>query len=134
MSQIRVRSVIACDDIRTEMDGKLILIGVVNPIFGFERGADDVASALRLSFLLTIDVPAAGDYELTFRARSLTSTQGRTVKLGVSFFQAADQIPFPTGPFVFPITPTEKGFKFQQQTEGRWRTLAEWRLETEPSD
>ena len=127
---ITVRTALACDDIRVEDGGKLIAIGVVNPIINIgEDSSFSSRSALRLYFLLSLDVPHEGEHQLVFRLRGIESPKGQTVKLGVVFSVGAKQIPLPIGPLTLPLVLGEQGFKLQQQIGDRWKTIAMWNFE-----
>lgn len=127
---ITVRTALACDDIRSESDGKLIAIGIINPVLSIGPASSIAGrTALRLYFLLSLDVSEPGEHSLTFRLRGLESSRGQTVKLGVIFTSAAKQIPFPIGPLILPLSDEERGFMLQQQINERWRTFARWRFE-----
>ena len=127
---ITVRTAMACDDVRIEEGGKLIAIGIINPVLGVgDRRSAIGRPSLRLHFLLSLDVLEAGEHRLMFRLRGLQSARGQTVKLGVVFTSAAKQIPFPIGPLILPLAEEEHGFKLQQQVGERWRTVATWRFE-----
>lgn len=125
-----IRTAFACEDIRTEQSGKLIAIGLINPILGLgDKRSSSSSPALRFHFLLSIDVSRTGEHHLIFRLRGLTAPLGQTVKLGVVFTELAKNIPFPIGPLVLPLSGEERGFKLQQQVGNRWRTIATWRFE-----
>lgn len=130
---VTVRTALACDDIRIEESGKLIAVGIINPVLGLvgER-SDAVAPALRLHFLLSVDVTEPGEYRMAFRVRGLDSARGPSVKLGVVFGEAARHIPFPIGPLTLALADETRGFRLQQQVGERWRTVAIWRFEDRP--
>ena len=133
MSGITVRTALACEDIRTENSGKLLAIGIINPILGLgSRLTVPGRPALRLHFLLSLDVPEAGEHLLTFRVRGLRNLRGQMVKMRVEFNETAKHIPFPVGPLVLPLVDDENGFKLQQLVEDRWKIIATWRFEDSP--
>ncbi|GAL95938.1 hypothetical protein AA0312_2910 [Acetobacter tropicalis NRIC 0312] len=126
---VKIRTALACDDIRIEENGKLIVIGLINPILELnDEQASSRRSALRLNFLLSIDVKKKGNHELAFRLHGLKTPHGQSVKLEVDFSEAAKNIPFPIGPLILPLMEDERGFELQQHLGDRWRTIATWRF------
>ena len=133
MSVITVRTALACDDIRREDSGKLLAIGIMNPILAHQtRQIVTGRPALRLCFLLSLDVPETGEHHLTFRVRGLRNPRGQTVKMGVEFTRTAKHVPFPVGPLALPLVDDETGFKLQQLFDDRWKSIAIWRFEAPP--
>lgn len=127
---VKVRTALACEDIRIEQNGKLIAIGLINPILRLgDKQASSSRSALRFHFLLSIDVSREGNYDLAFRLRGLKNSHGQTVKLGLMFTETAKNVPFPIGPLVLPLSEDERGFKLQQHVDDRWQTITIWRFE-----
>jgi hypothetical protein len=129
---IKVRSALACDDIRTERGGEIIAIGITNPVIGLtlrEPPKPGAKGFLRVHFLLAIDVQEAGEQTISLRVRTAAGKVGTEVTLKVDFFQPEKNIPFPVGPFSVPIWERETGFKLEQLIERRWRLVASWRFE-----
>lgn len=126
---VKVRTALACEDIRIEQNGKLIAIGLLGPILGLgDERASSNRPALRFHFLLSLDVSRKGRHNLAFRLRGLKAPQGQTVELGVEFTGLAKNIPFPIGPLVLPLSEGEHGFELQQRVGDRWQTIAIWRF------
>lgn len=133
-SPVKVRSALACDDIRTEESGKLIAVGITNPVIGLEpedhsprAGAIGI---LRVHFLLSIDVAAAGEHEISFRVRGLSGKRGSRMRAKVDFTASEKNIPFPIGPLRVPIQSGERGFAFEQWLGDRWKRVATWKFDS----
>jgi hypothetical protein len=128
---IKVRSALVCDDIRIEQGGKIIAVGITNPVMeispsepgNFEMGV------LPVHLLLTLAVFAAGEQEFTFRVRASTLRKGTIYRAKVEFIEAADNIPFPIGPFRVPIRPGECGFVLEHRVGERWKRIATWKFD-----
>jgi hypothetical protein len=128
-STIKVRTAFACEDLRHEMDGKLFAIGIHNPVLGRPPLLEDGTSpATKLHFILSLDVPEAGDFDMRFRLRPLGGKgRGSSTKLRVQFLEAANNIPFPIGPMRMRPDADAMGFSLEQEIgDGRWKRLAEW--------
>jgi hypothetical protein len=133
-SAIKVRGAVACDDIRTEENGKLIAIGVTNPIIGVTpegknppRGGK---GSLPVHFLILLDVEKTGVHEVAFRTRTLDGRKGSGMQVTVEFTAAVKNVPFPIGPLRVPIASGERGFALQQRVGERWRSVATWAYDT----
>lgn len=129
---IKIRNAIACDDLRQEADGQLFAIGILNPILGRGKpGEDGTWPPLKLHFILSLDVPTEGEYEMRVRLRPAGGKGGGSITtVRAQFIAAADNIPFPVGPMRVRPGRDATGFLLEQGTgENRWRRIASWRLE-----
>lgn len=139
MSVIKVRNAIACEDLRQEVDGKLFAIGIINPIIWRGKPREDGTwPPIKLHFILSLDVPEAGEYEMRFRLRPSPGNDRRSqTKVRVRFLAAAENVPFPIGPLrARPGKETTSFLLEQALDENRWKRVAKWRLEdaTEASE
>lgn len=128
---VTVKSAFACEDLRHEVDGKIFVIGIQNPVLGRPKPLKDgSAAAVKLHFLLSLNVQEAGEFEMRFRLRPLGEKGvGSSTKLRVQFLEAADNIPFPIGPLRIRAEADSAGFLLEQEAgNDRWNRVADWRF------
>lgn len=123
MRPLEIISVLACDDVREETQGKFSLLGVLSPNFSLE----DMPGTIKLWFALIVNTIAVGVDTLTFR---IITDQG--VELGKG--SGSVETKRIGGPLILPIGPFPLGFeqptKFSLEREGEdgWEALQSWEV------
>ena len=124
---VLARAAFACDDIQQDPNGRLVAIGLMNPILGLgEIQALLNRPTLGLHFLLSLDVKQPGTHQLVFRLRGLTAPHGHMVTMNVQFTWPVRNIPFPVGPVDLLLADEKCGFCFEQRVGERWQVIAVW--------
>lgn len=134
---IRVRSVLGCDDIREEANGKYIAIGLFGPSltlipeYATDHGETD--RSFSAHFLMSIDVIATGDHAIQFRLER-GSGGGGIAKMTVAFEAKGENVPFPLGPMTLRVPEEENELILSIKDGDAWKRIARWSIETARSD
>ncbi|HEX8165912.1 MAG TPA: hypothetical protein VF601_09000 [Beijerinckiaceae bacterium] len=123
-SNVDVRSVIACDDVRVEATGKSIFIGIYD--------ADIAVSAfpiqLNLSFVIIANVKKAANIKLN--TRILGPSGDPLGESEISFDVLQDHLGIMLPPHRLTNVFSSAGYlTFQAQVAGEWKDVARWRVE-----
>lgn len=132
-NSVKVVAVLACDDVRREEDGKLIVIGVTMPSLSVAPSPGsksiDEMEPLRLRFLLILDVLEKGPAEIRFQLKRKGARRGHRRRLSTVFLNTGKSVPLPIGPFLLMPQPGDTGFILQQRIGDRWRDIAAWEID-----
>src|SRR5829696_5650915 len=121
---VQVTAVFACDDVRLEVTGKQIFIGVYGPDIGVETFPTQIS----ISFVMLTNVKKAK--QVLIKTRILGPSGAPLVSAEISFESLADQLSA-----ILPATRlvtvfSSSGTLCFQVDDGNedWRTVGEWRV------
>lgn len=130
---IRVRSVLGCDDVRDEPNGKLIAIGLFGPDLELSLPPNDksppAGRVVKMHCLLSVDILEPGEHVLEFQLLS-SAGGGGTARVTVEFTGEAQQVPFSVGPMTVKVPQGRSRLTFSIKDGGRWKRLTRWQVET----
>lgn len=127
MSKVQISSAILCDEIRREDNGKMIAIG----IYGNRIFVGGFPATLRLSALLNVSFPNAGNHKLKVRL-----SLGGEMKIEMAIeaevrWEGTDWFPIPFEPVQFD-KPTEITLSLELDN-GKWKKFFAMPIETPTS-
>jgi len=121
--RVELSSVLACDDVRTESNGKLILVGVYNTVIYVPA----LPAPMRLNFILQIKALEVGDAPFELRLRL---GQGVLAEMNgqVNIHVADTSGLVPLGPLIVEI-PTAGTLAIDRRVGRRWKQVQGWQVE-----
>lgn len=122
-----MRAVIACDDVRTEVSGKSIMIGVYGP----EIGVIQFPARLLIQFVPIVDLKSSGHHNIKMRIAGRDDIKFAEVGLDLEAPELATGVILP--PIASPIVLNEKGeFRFEVEEDNCWRIVETWVVQATP--
>ncbi|TGD99105.1 DUF6941 family protein [Methylobacterium nonmethylotrophicum] len=119
-----IRSVLLCDDIRQEITGKIILIGLYSTVIGLAK----IPSKIRFRSAIILDIPDGGDYKMIFRLIDHSDNSIMETEMELSAVEPGNNILLPG--FVFGINVDKPSNIEIQYQDGGWQTIGTWQIRT----
>ena len=125
---LKVQAALACEDLRTEMNGKWMAVGICGP----ELSVPAFPAAFNLRFVAIVDISAAGSASFSFRLLDAEKKIIMSIKGSIDAMQAVKGIFLPIGGAVVSLqSPGEIVLQFETGI-GKWRTIQSWYVRLQP--
>ena len=119
----RVRGAILCDDVRTELNGKHILIGIYGP----EIGVQEIPGKAKFRLAVLVDVPRSGDFDLKIRVLDTSNRTAIEANILMKTEKSGQNILIPGIEVGLDIQ--KSGSVIVQYFDGAWMSVGVWTLE-----